>query len=237
MAIGWLAVSLLGLSMAFVALQRRLSALPHAVLALVRKERAHDGGRLLDVMKEAVAARSGQAVIAIQTCQEQIAQSLRAQIAEAETRARIAERRALDTATALEAATTLVRELRATLDVSATLVRHLLAHPQAPGTPAAQGPSTDADDGERTTTEMPPASDGAPASGRQPRTAAPEDFARVRPDGGGFDDEDEQTRVADGGATLAALRRGRRSPTLLPPAPEPVGPLRQRGPGESDRAR
>jgi hypothetical protein len=231
-----------------VVIQRRLHTLPRALLAVVRKERAEDASKLLDAMKEAVAARSAQAVIAIQTYHEQMAQSFRAQVAEAETRARVAERRALDTATALEAATTLVRELRATLDVSATLVRHLFhasaaAPPASSAAPAAPTALPELDDTERQTTEMPalttgvssrpqPDPEAAPASGRKPRAVASSGLD----EGGDFDDEDEQTRVADRGGVLAALRKARRSPTLLPPAPEPGASPLPRSPGQNDSA-
>lgn len=209
-------------------LDGKLRDLPSAVRTLIRKEREQDGVRQLDAMKEAVAARAGQAVIAIQSYQEQLAHSLRAQIADAETRARIVERRAADTTTALEAASTLVRELRAALDSAAALSRELAAQlraapPRPPRSttvpPSAPPPAlpTDADDTERKTTEMPsppPTASGVP---------------RVDGDDGGFGD-DEQTKVTDRPAALAMLARPRliplprgstkpRSPTLLPPAP------------------
>lgn len=243
-----------------VALHLRVSGLPHALLALARKERAQDGGTLLDAMKEAVAARSGQAVIAVQTYQEQMAQSLRAQVAEAETRARVAERRAADTATALEAASALLRELRAALDVASNHTRELRAHRSRPGPtlpPASPAPPPvtlpDADEAERTTVEMPPPAPSAPslaepppdapASGCQPRTEAsgragasppPPGPVRLVPlasvEDEPIDDEDEKTRVADRPATFAAMLRARRAPTVLPPAPGHEAASRARPP-------
>jgi hypothetical protein len=217
-----------------LAIYRALRRLPLAVWSIVKRERNQDDGRALDTMKEAVAVRAGQAVIAIQTYQEQIAHSLRAQIAEAETRTRIAERRAADTATALEAASTLVRELRAALEAASGLTRELGAQlsaapprPPLPSTmpPSAPPPGLPADrlagveDTDRKTIEMP--SPPASASGISPVD-----------DEGGFGDDAEQTRVADRPAALALVRRARliplpggaantRSFTLLPPAPVP----------------
>jgi hypothetical protein len=253
-----------------VGLHFRVTGLPMALAALARKERAQDGGSLLDAMKEAVATRSGQAVIAVQTLQEQLAQSLRIQIAEAETRARMAERRAADTTTALEAASTVLRELRATLEAASEVSRELrtlqketdkpstrppfgssrpreLASPRPPPRWEASSATEDGDDAERKTWEMssapatfgysprPPAPAGysprpPPIVGGSPRPPAPDPPAsRVGPktgappapegDDGGFDDEDEMTRVADRGRDLTAFRAARRAPTLLPPAP------------------
>lgn len=218
------ALAVLALAL-LLAIHRALSRIPIAVWSIAKRERNQDDGRTLDAMKEAVATRAGHAVIAIQTYQEQIAHSLRAQIADAETRARVAERRAADTTTALEAASTLVRELRAALDTASMLARELAAqHPPRPPLTTSMPPSapppvlpSEAEDTERKTTEMP--SPPAPAS----------DVAHVDGDDGGFGD-DEQTRVADRPAALAMLGRPRliplpggagkpRSPTLLPPAP------------------
>jgi hypothetical protein len=100
-----------------IAIHRRLSGLPLAVWALARREREANATKALDAMKEEVAARAGLAVVAIRRYEEQIGATFRAQVAEAETRARMAERRAADAATALEAAAVLVRELRLVLGV------------------------------------------------------------------------------------------------------------------------
>ena len=205
-----------GLVLALVLLYRKTASLPSVFRAVAKSLREQDDSRAVDAMKEAVAVRAGQAVIAIQTYQEQMATSLRAQIAEAETRARVGERRAADTATALEAASTLVRELRAAIDAAARLCRALEARrPSRPPLPTTRPPSAPAPDDEieRQTTEMP----SPPAL---PRAG----------DEAGFGD-DEQTRVADRPAGAALVRRARlipvpggraepRSPTILPPGPD-----------------
>lgn len=98
------------------AILRRLSYLPAALRAHARKEREEAEARALGAMQEAVAGRVGTAVTAIRQYQEQIAAGLRVQVAGAEARARASERRAADVSTALEAASTLVRELRGVLD-------------------------------------------------------------------------------------------------------------------------
>jgi hypothetical protein len=204
-----------------IALHRAVHRLPLAIWSIARRERSQDDGRSLDAMKEAVAARAGQALIAVQTYQDQLANSLRAQLAEAETRARIAERRASDTVTALEAASTLVRDLRAAIDAAAGLARELRTGLPRPALPATlpsstppPAPHVEAEDPDRKTTEMP--SPPAPQSVNDN-------------DDGGFGD-DEETRVANRPASLARVRRPRliplpggaakpRSPTVLPPAP------------------
>jgi hypothetical protein len=110
---------LAGLALALVllvALHYRLGDLPFHVWSLARKERETDVPKALDLMKEAVAAKAGVAVLSIQRHEEGLAAGYRAQVAEVEMRARVGERRAADTATALAAATTLVRELRQVLD-------------------------------------------------------------------------------------------------------------------------
>jgi hypothetical protein len=108
-----------GLALALVllvALHYRLGDLPFHVWSLARREREADAPKALDLMKEAVAAKAGVAVLSIQRHEEGLAAGYRAQVAEVEMRARVGERRAADTATALAAATTLVRELRQALD-------------------------------------------------------------------------------------------------------------------------
>jgi hypothetical protein len=108
-----------GLALALVllaSLHRRLSALPGRVWSLVRNERDAEAPKALDAMKEAVAAKAGASIVAIRQYEEGIAASFRAQVAEAEMRARLGERRADEAHAALQAALSLVRELRAALD-------------------------------------------------------------------------------------------------------------------------
>jgi hypothetical protein len=137
-----------GLALALVlliAIHRRLSRLPLAVWSLARREREAEAPKALDAMREAVAVKAATSVIAIRQYEENIAASFRAQMAEAEMRARIGERRAVDVVTALQAATTLVHELRAALD----------ALPASPGMRAVPPSTLPAGDGERETTETP----------------------------------------------------------------------------------
>jgi hypothetical protein len=222
------ALIVLGLALTpalLVALYRRLGDLPLAVSAAAQRDRARTEARTqaiaLDSMAEAVAAKSGQAVIATQSYQEQTAESLRCQIAEAETRARVAERRAAEAVKALSAAAELVRELHGALDTALGLARelrelHLAASSvvktgpdPAPG--CAQKNDADSDDGERKTTEVPgpPSHEGAPAP--------PASTAEARStDRTSFDDSDE-TMVAGRAATLPTAPRRRLVP--VPPAP------------------
>jgi hypothetical protein len=181
-----------------VVLYRRLGDLPRSVWAVAQRERARNEPRTLDAMAEAVAVQSGQAIIVIQAYQEQIAESLRAQIADAETRARVAERRAADAATALSAAADLVRELHRSLEAARILTRELrelrAAPPkERPASPAASPVVADAnpDDGERKTTEVP----GPPPSCADGNAEEP-----------GFD-EDESTMIASRPATLPSAPR------------------------------
>jgi hypothetical protein len=224
------------LSLALVlALHVRVSRIPHVVWSLARRERAQDGASLLDSMKEAVAARSGHAIVAIQAYQEQIAQSLRIQIAEAETRSRAAERRAAEAVKALDAASDLVRDLRAVVEAASGVTRRLstLDHGSRPSlattVPAprdahptfdledwweprgARPPGVTDEDAERKTTEMSsaPSYDG-PAS------------IDVEFD---FDDENEKTRIA----APCVLPR---APIVVPPPRPPASPLYAGAAGE-----
>src|SRR5262249_6071283 len=86
-----------------VALHFRLDRMPNAVWSLARRERVEEALKALDATKEAVAAKVGTSVIAIRQYEENIAASFRAQVAEAETRARVGERRLTDTGAALQA--------------------------------------------------------------------------------------------------------------------------------------
>ncbi len=101
-----------------VAVHYRLGDLPADVWSLARRERAEDAPRAIDAMKEAVAAKAGAAVLALQRYEDNLAASFRAQVADAEMRARMSEMRAADSVTALQAATALVRELRSALETA-----------------------------------------------------------------------------------------------------------------------
>jgi hypothetical protein len=190
-------VLMLGL---LVAVYRRLGGFPLSVWTVVQRERARSEPRVLDAMAEAVASKSGQAIIAVHAYQEQIAESLRAQVADAETRARVAERRAADAGTTLSAAADLVRELHRSLEAARILTRELrelrVISPKEPTARPAPLPSvsaadTESDDGDRTTTEVP---------------GAPPGSARSDAEEPGFDEQDENTRVANRPATLPDAR-------------------------------
>jgi hypothetical protein len=130
-----------------VALHRRLSSLPPAVWSLVRKEREAEAPKALDAMKEAVAAKAGASVVAIRQYEEGIAASFRSQVAEADMRARIGERRAEETHAALQAALSLVHELRGALD--------RMSNPKAVGLPPPPTlPPLKAEDAGRDTKEI-----------------------------------------------------------------------------------
>jgi hypothetical protein len=117
----FLLVAGLGLALVLlIALHHRISSLPFALWSEARREREDTAPKALDAMKEAVAAKVGNSLIALQRYEDNIAGIFRAQVADAETRARVAERRAADTSSALQAATTLLRELREVLDAAKT---------------------------------------------------------------------------------------------------------------------
>jgi hypothetical protein len=99
-----------------IALHYRLDGLPFAVWAEARRERQDSAAQALDLMTEAVAKKAGAAVLSIQQHEGALAAGYRRQVEEAQLRARMSDVRAGDTLTALNAATTLVRELRQALD-------------------------------------------------------------------------------------------------------------------------
>jgi hypothetical protein len=201
-----------------VLIVRKLDGLPGALRRIAARERDDAAG----AMKEAVAKRAGEALVAIRGHEQQLDQSLRLQLADAEARARVAERRAADTATALEAASTLVRDLRAALDSAAGLTLALAAQgsarPPGPPRPTSQpseAPPAADEPTARDTLEM-----GAPPA--PPVASANEDEDSV--------DDGANTTVGDRSAALKLVQRGRlipapgagakpRSVTVLPPAP------------------
>jgi hypothetical protein len=150
----------LALIVALYLLHAKVDTIPLRILRLVQKEGEQNGPKALDAMREAVASRAGTAVVAIRQYEAQIAASYRAQIAEAEVRARQAERRAADTTTALQTALSLVGELRAVLDtVGPALVRRV-PRPAAAEPPVESPLPPRGDDVERRTIEIAPASPG-----------------------------------------------------------------------------
>ncbi len=137
----------------WVALWRKVDELPAAFLALARRERADAEARALTVLQEMAAARVTSITLSLQSLEEQHIERNRNERAEAEVRARVAERRAHDTGTALAPAGALVRELRATLDALGELPRRPPGLPggarRRPGRRRAHGGARDGPDRRR----------------------------------------------------------------------------------------
>jgi hypothetical protein len=126
----------------------KVAATPRTVWEIVRQERAAETPRAQAALQEAVAIRAGVSLRALRDHEEQIAAGLRAQIADAENRARVTERRASDAAVALSAASELVREVRSLRDeLRALILLSAAAAPPAPNAP-------DGDPEQRETTEL-----------------------------------------------------------------------------------
>jgi hypothetical protein len=94
----------------------RVDGLPVRVWQLAQRNQVMDETRALDVLQAAAGSRVGGLVIALQTHQEQLSSLVRAQVADAEVRARVSERRSSEGGVALSAASALVHELRGLLD-------------------------------------------------------------------------------------------------------------------------
>ncbi len=143
------------------ALYRRVQQIPARVRVLVSEERA----QALTALEEATAQRVGTITLALRHHQQDLEARLRAEIAASDARARLAERRAQDTATGLEAATGLVRELRTLIEVLGVL------RPAESTAPAEA--STQDDPSARATIEgLPPALETDPSE-PAPRAALP----------------------------------------------------------------
>jgi hypothetical protein len=151
------------------ALYARLDGLPLRVWSMLKKERTDGEGAALTLLQERTAAKVGAIVKSLRDYDEHVAAGYRAQVAEAQVRARIAERQSSEAGVALSAASALVRELRGLLDGTSGGTRASLRSPpavtegrrtvaaadadDAPATP----PSTQAgDDGRRTSSRPPP---------------------------------------------------------------------------------
>jgi hypothetical protein len=141
---------------------------------------------LLDAMGQAIADRVKRAVLAIETHQQALEENYRTQVAAAEIRARTAERALTDTMTALEAATTLVRELRAACDGVALGTASVPALAPAKDARAtivsprvSPSPSAEADRGPITSRDGPvrdSASEPGVVNGQRTRAAEPRDL-------------------------------------------------------------
>jgi hypothetical protein len=115
-----------------VAIYRKLEAMPLRLWGLAREEQAHREGKALAAWQEVVAARVKASVVSLQSFHDQSAAIFRAQVADAETRARIAERRAAEVGVGIGAASELVRELRVLRDELTAII--------CEGTPAVSPP-------------------------------------------------------------------------------------------------
>ena len=201
----------------------KLAGMPSRLWGIARNElaraRHEDDVEAHKALQETADAKVGALIAGLRQYQQQIAADYRKQIADAELRARVAERNAVDTSTALETATALVREVRATLDGLGELPAFLReareareAGPLAEvGANRGPAPANDAAAGEtdesRKTIEIKP----PPAKCASPAAASGVD------DDQGWDDPEERTKVFAAGneaparrpLSLAAALRGR----------------------------
>jgi hypothetical protein len=195
------------------ALHWKLAGLPARLWGLAQnardeldRARAADDARAQKALAEAVSARAGVLLAGVRQYQEQMAAGFRKQIADAELRARVADRNAVDTATALETATSLVRGLRTTLDGLGELpalvreAREARRRRRGGTLPPPEDAAPPEPDDNRKTIEIP-----APA----PIKGAP--IASETVDDAGWDDPEERTRVF--GADQPSRQRERRAPT------------------------
>jgi hypothetical protein len=104
------------------AILRKLDNLPPRVWGIAQRERARDETTALEVLTDATRAKVTTIVAGLRGYEEAVAASWRDQLATAETRARVAERRAADVGVALSAATDLVREARELRDAMELLL-------------------------------------------------------------------------------------------------------------------
>jgi hypothetical protein len=96
-------------------IHRRLDALPLHLRSIVKEERP-DGEAALAALHEAAATKAALIVAGIRSFHDQLDANLRTQLADAEVRARLSERRSSEAGVALTTASRLVRELRNVLD-------------------------------------------------------------------------------------------------------------------------
>jgi hypothetical protein len=150
------------------ALHYRFRGLPLAVWKVAQRDRAGDEQRALDVLQSAAASRIGGLIIGIRTYHEQLAGLVRAQLAEAEVRARVSERRSSEAGVALDAASTLVRDLRTLAeDLPSLFDRRAMQAGIAIGEATRRGDRREPETEERTTVEMPPGGTTRTSAGEQ----------------------------------------------------------------------
>jgi hypothetical protein len=203
------------------ALYVRLDGLPLRLWSLAKKERSEDDEAALTLLQERAAAKAGAIVESLRDYDEQVAASFRAQVAEAQVRARIAERQSSEAGVALSAASALVRELRWLLDRERVVPGSASqSTPAAPEGRATIPPAAIADDAPVTPPSTRPGDDGRRSSSRPP---PPLRLLGCEPPSGATDDgerpsENELTRVlprrllsvADAGPTLISPTTGKR---------------------------
>ena len=88
----------LGLLLVLGLMSWRIALLPRRLLTLIKNERAGDDAQTQALLLEAAAVKIGPLLVGIRTFHEQAAASLRAQLIEAEARARFAEQPRADVA-------------------------------------------------------------------------------------------------------------------------------------------
>jgi hypothetical protein len=149
---------------------RKVAQMPRVVWEIVRQERDAEAARAQTALQEAAAIKVGAIVRSLREHEEHSAASFRAQIAHAENRAAVIERRASDVGVALITASNLVRECRTLRDdlrdQGATAPRSTVA-----------GAAGDA----RETVEMPRPAPEAAATTRRPEGDAPASRERRSP--------------------------------------------------------
>ncbi|MEO7327976.1 MAG: hypothetical protein ABI193_05325 [Minicystis sp.] len=199
------AVAVIALLLVLALISWRIDRLPGRLFHLVKQERAREDNRAQTALLEAAALKVGPLVGGIRTYHDQIAASMQVQIAEAEIRARVAERRALDASTYLGAASVLVSDLRGLRDELQELLTHAAPLPII-GRERAADPG---DPDQRVTTEVrrPPATPPLPAA---PAMVA----ARLIPRGASESARPEPRRTR----SFAALPDARREAPTPPPA-------------------
>jgi hypothetical protein len=168
------AVLCAGLTLALallMAIYRRIDGVPARVRTRSQDERAQDEAHAMRVLQEAAASRASALVLGLRSYHEQLEGRLRAEVAASELHARVVERRSADAAASigavLDAATELLRQLRALVDRQSAL---------SPEAGAASAPAVATAKKERQTIEIlqDPAGDGEPTPlGPRPQARAP----------------------------------------------------------------
>jgi hypothetical protein len=203
-----------------VRLHARLDAIPARVWNIAKQERDKDEGRAAAALAEATAAKLVSITAALRVYDEELAAGARRQVADAETLARVAERRLTELSPMMETAAQLVRELRAALDA-------LRAAPSGTASASAEGSPPEPDPDTRATIEMPP-----PVMRAPPPTGGedeePEELTTVATRAVGVDAAAPATTPMPGRAVASRARVSPRAPAVAPPGsaetppPEPA---------------